>query len=93
MNTKILYRRDPSMSVCPECGSPKLTKSRARSFKENLAKHFTYYRTYRCKSCGWRGYIGAYKFTKKSFQAILLYVVVITVTFAIATIVMNKVIN
>ena len=41
---------------CPDCGGH-IHRSRARGFNEKLVKTFTHYRAYRCKECGWRGWL------------------------------------
>lgn len=46
------------LEVCPHCGKfGTLHRSRSRNFKERMIKFFLPYKIYRCKECGWRGYI------------------------------------
>ena len=43
---------------CPHCGRVgTLHRSRSRNFREKLIKFLLPYKTYRCKECGWRGFI------------------------------------
>lgn len=43
------------MQSCPECGST-VQRSRARTLRERIRKHFTTDRLHRCIDCGWRGW-------------------------------------
>lgn len=42
---------------CPVCGEH-VYRSHSRGFKEKLFKAITSYRAYRCRDCGWRGWLG-----------------------------------
>ena len=44
------------MLNCPKCGSPRIHRSRTRSFWERVKKNFTHDRIHRCHGCGWRGW-------------------------------------
>ena len=44
------------MQLCPKCGSRNIHRSRSRSAWEFWRKRITGKRTYRCASCGWRGW-------------------------------------
>jgi hypothetical protein len=41
---------------CPKCGSPRVHRSRTRTFWERLRKNFTNDRIHRCHACNWRGW-------------------------------------
>jgi hypothetical protein len=41
---------------CPKCGSPRIHRSRSRTFWERFRKNFTRDRLHRCHGCGWRGW-------------------------------------
>jgi len=41
---------------CPKCGSPRVHRSRTRTFWEQFRKPLTRNRIHRCHSCGWRGW-------------------------------------
>ena len=42
--------------LCPECEGS-IHRSHARGFKENLVRSLTSYKAYRCRECGWRGWL------------------------------------
>lgn len=44
------------MLNCPKCGSPRIHRSRTRTFWERVHKRFTRDRLHRCHGCGWRGW-------------------------------------
>jgi len=44
------------MKECPQCGSPRIHRSRSRHWWERLRREFTEKRPFRCKACGWRGW-------------------------------------
>ena len=41
---------------CPECDS-QVRRSRVRGMGERLLKALSPYRVYRCRECGWRGWL------------------------------------
>lgn len=43
---------------CPGCGDH-LHRSHARGLDEKLVRLITPYRTYRCHTCGWRGWVSS----------------------------------
>lgn len=46
------------LESCPHCGRVgTLHRSRSRNFKERMIKFFLPYKIYRCRECGWRGFI------------------------------------
>ncbi|MHB8581109.1 MAG: hypothetical protein ACYDA4_14805 [Ignavibacteriaceae bacterium] len=83
--SKIIFKRNPAYSRCPSCNqSNTLHRSRARNLKEDIIKRFTFFKIYRCRNCGWRGYLSTLKLTLSSmkysiFYMLLLIVVVIFV--------------
>lgn len=44
------------MLSCPRCASPRVHRSRSRSWFERLRREFTQNRLFRCDACGWRGW-------------------------------------
>jgi len=42
--------------LCPQC-SGRTHRSHANSFYERLIKAWTSYNVYRCRECGWRGWL------------------------------------
>lgn len=89
---KIISKSNPSYSSCPSCKeSFNLTKSRARNLTEKILKTITPYTIYRCKKCGWRGYISKIKFTKTALLNLLLYILLALVTALIANVVIRRI--
>lgn len=43
--------------ACPACGW-RIHHSHTRGFKEKLIRAITAYKMYRCRECGWRGWLG-----------------------------------
>ena len=78
---KILVRRNPQISRCPECnGIGTLNRSRAKNTKEQIIKKVTLFRYYRCKECGWRGMKSSIVFAPNSGKVLLFYLLIIIVT-------------
>lgn len=72
--TKVIYKSNPLYKHCPSCSQiGSLRKSHARVFSEKIIKKFTYYGIYRCKECGWRGYLSNFTITSRSIKIFLLY--------------------
>ena len=90
METRVLYKQDPSFLACPDCGQVRLTKSRSRNIRERITKQFTFYRTYRCKNCGWRGQVSSYTFRMKSLKAIFFYIIVIGISIFVVSMIMKR---
>jgi predicted nucleic-acid-binding Zn-ribbon protein len=75
---KIIYSINPVFKKCPECGAPgTLHRSRARTFFEQIIKKVSFYNIYRCKNCGWRGYLSTLIITKNSIINLLIYILLI----------------
>lgn len=76
----ILVRKNPVYENCPSCGvSNSLNRSKARNLWERLVKYFTFYKTYRCKKCGWRGYKTTLTVTSKSVFNLFFYMGIMVV--------------
>jgi predicted RNA-binding Zn-ribbon protein involved in translation (DUF1610 family) len=45
-----------SAMLCPHCGGT-THRSHTRGIKEKLFKSLTSHKTYRCRECGWRGWL------------------------------------
>lgn len=71
---------------CSRCGEYKLHKSRTRSQFEKYIKTLTYYRTYRCHSCNWRGWVSK---RKVMGEAPILQVVLITLGWVLLALVLG----
>lgn len=75
---KALFKKDPLFDNCPSCKSQgTLRRSHSRNNTERFANHFTIYKTYRCKKCGWRGYLKTLTFTTRTLTAILFYLAIL----------------
>jgi predicted RNA-binding Zn-ribbon protein involved in translation (DUF1610 family) len=75
---RALIKKDPLFEKCPSCKSPgTLRKSHSRNFVEKVVNHLTIYNTYRCKKCGWRGYLKTLSITTSTLTAILVYIGII----------------
>ncbi|MGB8320398.1 MAG: hypothetical protein WCE54_19860 [Ignavibacteriaceae bacterium] len=73
---KILLRRNPLYEKCPSCSAPNsMRRSRSRNAYENIIKHTTFFKTYRCAKCGWRGYLSNFSITADSVKSLVLYLV------------------
>lgn len=80
-NKNVLIKRDPLLSKCPECGElESLRRSHSRNLKERFFNHYTIYKLYRCKKCGWRGYLKTLTLSTFTFKVLLLYAGLIIIT-------------
>ncbi|MBI1939020.1 MAG: hypothetical protein HYS25_12990 [Ignavibacteriales bacterium] len=57
-----------------------LQKSHARNMTEQIIKKLSFYKIYRCKECGWRGYISTITFSWQAFKAAFVYAFLILIT-------------
>ncbi len=86
MNLKILFKAFPENSKCPSCGNfGRLRKSRSRNFLENVFKFSRLLGIYKCRECGWRGYLKKYTFNRYSLITLSFYLlIVVTVGYIIS---------
>lgn len=73
-----IVNKNPIFDKCPQCkeiGS--LHRSRTRSFKENAIKKLSFWKIYRCKACGWRGYKSIITITSRSIKVLAFYLFLI----------------
>ncbi len=83
--SKVLINRNPQFSRCPECNKVgSLHRSRSRNMFEQIIRHTTFLKTYRCKECGWRGFRSTVVIKKKSVRSLASYFVLILITAFIA---------
>lgn len=76
----ILVRKNPVYENCPSCKeSNSLNRSKARNIFERVVKYFTFYKIYRCKKCGWRGYKPTITVTSGSVFNLFFYIGLIVV--------------
>lgn len=84
-NSRVLIHRNPQFARCPQCKSVgTLHRSRSRNMYEQIVRRITFFKTYRCKECGWRGFRSTLIFTKKSVRNIILYATIIILTAFVA---------
>ncbi|KUO59079.1 hypothetical protein APF79_10670 [bacterium BRH_c32] len=88
---KIFAHSNPQFGRCPECNEVgTLHRSRARSMKEQVIKKITFFKLFRCKTCGWRGFKSTFSFTQQSVKTIILYASIIIATALIIRFVLTK---
>lgn len=72
----ILAGRNPVLGQCPQCiEHATLRRSRAHNWYEKVLHKATYYKSYRCKNCGWRGHISVKILTASSIKSVVFYIV------------------
>jgi len=89
--SNILFKSDPVFQKCPDCKTVgSLRNSRSRSFIEVIAKKITFFKIYRCRQCGWRGYKSTIVFTFGSFKILLLYILIAVICGFAVRIIINR---
>lgn len=77
----VIIKKNPIFQRCPSCKESNiLHRSRVRNMREGFIKTFTFYKLYRCKKCGWRGYMSTLTLTSRSIKTLILYLVLAIVT-------------
>ena len=77
LDAKIFVQRDAAFTKCPDCKkSGFLRKSRSRSIFESIVKKITFFKVYRCRQCGWRGYRSTLVFSFESFKTLVIYIAI-----------------
>ncbi|MGH2575090.1 MAG: hypothetical protein ACRDFC_05245, partial [Ignavibacteria bacterium] len=67
MQLKIFFKAYPETAGCPSCSKiGKIRRSRNRNILESLIKATKLLGIYKCKECGWRGYLKRYSFNHYS---------------------------
>lgn len=73
----IFIKRDAVFQKCPDCRTAGYIRaSRSRNLIETIVKKITFFKIYRCKKCGWRGYKSSIVLTSESFKTLLMYLFV-----------------
>jgi predicted RNA-binding Zn-ribbon protein involved in translation (DUF1610 family) len=77
--------------VCPACGW-RVHHSHARGWREKLIRMVTSYKLYRCRECGWRGWLGRPNFIarKHRLRVILGLLVTLLLTLLLAYYLVEK---
>jgi len=71
---KVIYRKNPLFNKCPACSiKSSIRRSHARNNTERIFNKITFYKTYRCKSCGWRGYLPTITISLNSLIGLVVY--------------------
>ena len=71
--------------ICPVCKTTgSLQRSHAKNMFEQIVRKITLFKLYRCKECGWRGFKITVSFSRKFFQRILFYVLLMLIAALIA---------
>jgi len=71
---KIIFRKNPVYGKCPSCSEENVIKrSRSRNNFEKLLKLTSFFKTYRCAKCGWRGNLPTFVVTSDSLKNLLFY--------------------
>lgn len=79
--TRVIYKSNPLFKPCPACkAAGTLRKSHSRNAKEKIIKALTFFNIFRCKECGWRGYLSNFSLTSRSIRIFILYVTVFLLT-------------
>ncbi len=90
---KVIYYKDPGFEKCPECGNITLHRSRSRNLFEKFLKRFTFFKIYRCRSCGWRGYRSTLTLTMGSFKDVFIILILLGITAILVLFVIKKFLN
>lgn len=78
---RVFIYRNPQFSRCPSCkGIGVLHHSRPKNMGEQIIKKMTFYRLYRCRECGWRGFLSTIILTNESLKAALMYLGLVIAT-------------
>jgi predicted RNA-binding Zn-ribbon protein involved in translation (DUF1610 family) len=82
---KIAFRKNPIYQKCPSCSSVNVIKrSRSRNGFEVFLKRVTFYKTYRCSNCGWRGYLSTFGITADTAKSLIFYILLALISGFIA---------
>jgi hypothetical protein len=91
LQLKIFFKTFPETSRCPSCSAiGKLRRSRSRGILEEVIKFTNIFGVYKCRECGWRGYLRKYTINRYSFIAISFYMFLIFSVAYVITKVLKK---
>lgn len=77
---RVLINKNPLYDKCPSCGEyGTLHRSRPRGVKEELIKTLTFFKPFRCRTCGWRGFRTMLTITRESLRTLLIYTIVVVI--------------
>jgi hypothetical protein len=73
----IMFRTDPEFARCRSCRQVNVLKrSHSRNWREAAVKNFLFLKTYRCRSCGWRGIIPTFTISSAALKSFLYYILI-----------------
>jgi predicted RNA-binding Zn-ribbon protein involved in translation (DUF1610 family) len=73
-NYRTIFKKNPLFDVCPSCGEMNsLHRSRTHNWIEQVVKKISFYKIYRCKLCGWRGYLSTINLNIATLKFIAIY--------------------
>jgi hypothetical protein len=91
LQLKVFYKTFPETSKCPSCSKiGRLRRSRSRNFFESFVKLTRFFGLYKCRECGWRGFLSKYTFNYYSLITLAFYLILIASTAYIITKVLKK---
>ncbi len=94
MRSNIIVDKNPLFDKCPDCRElGVLHRSRARNTKERIIKSTTFFKLYRCKKCGWRGYRSTLTITRQSVKVLFYYLLLAVFVGFIVRFVLTKFIH
>ncbi len=91
MQLRIFYKTYPETASCPSCSKiGRIRRSRSRNLVEMLLKGSRMVGIYKCRECGWRGYLKRYTFNYYSLITASFYLLLIVSVAYIITKVLKK---
>jgi predicted RNA-binding Zn-ribbon protein involved in translation (DUF1610 family) len=91
LQLKIFFKAFPETSKCPSCGKiGTIRRSRTRNFLETAAKSTGVVSIYKCRECGWRGFLKRYMINRYSFFTVIFYGILILSVAYIITQILKK---
>lgn len=91
LQLRILFNAYPETSKCPSCSKiGKIRRSRSRNIIERIIRATRIFGIYKCRECGWRGYLRRYIFNYYSLITASFYLLLIISIAFIITIILRK---
>jgi hypothetical protein len=91
LQLRIFFKTFPETSKCPSCGQiGRIRRSRTRNLFEMILKSTNFFGIYKCRDCGWRGYLKRFTFNYYSLITASFYLLLIFSVAYIITKVLKK---